>query len=220
MKITYFRSSIQGPEKRIEDIVTSSISNTFNLHPHLTWIAASAPLGAGRPDLVVVTYKPEIFLLQNSAIHTTEILAYLFSVQKARLTTIKQRINRPDHVVISELKDLVKAKIVIESSSGYSLSPNWRSVLPDITAIEIKVADWRKAVQQAARNRVLSHRSYIALPEKVARVAATDSNVSSLGLGIMGIDNHDQVSIIKQARKSKPKVPSYYFKLAALLAAQ
>jgi len=220
MKITYFRRPIEGPEKRIEEIVASSIPSTFNLHSHFTWIAASAPLGAGRPDLVVVSYKPEIFLLPSSGTSTTEILAYLFSVQKAHLITIKKRIKRPDHIVVSRLRDLVDAEIVFENQSGYSLSPNWRSILSDITAIEIKVTDWRKAVQQAARNRVLSHRSFIALPESIAKKAAADPSVSSLGLGIMEIDNHERVHVIKQARKSKPKIPSYYFKLAALLTAQ
>jgi len=220
MNITYFRRPIKGVEYQMEEIVATSISSTLNLNSQLTWIAASAPLGAGRPDLVVVTYKPEIFLLSSFDSTATDILAYLFSVNKARLTTIGNRLKKSDHFVLSQLQELVDTRVVIKHNDGYSLSKKWRSILPDITAIEVKVSDWRKAVQQAARNRVLAHSSYIALPENISQKAALDSTTSSLGLGIIEIGKNDTVRVVRPARKSKPRIPSYYFKLAALLATQ
>lgn len=219
MKITYFRRPIEGPERQMEELITASIPEAFNLKSHFTWVGASAPIGAGRPDLVIVTYKPEIFLLPDSRGLTTELLSYLYSVRKAQFTTIKNRMKKPDHIVFSQLQDLVDARVVVEKEGKYSLSTEWQSILPDITAIEVKVSDWRRAIQQAARNRVLAHSSYIALPANIAKRAMSDSAVSSMGLGILEIDQNDRVRVLKVARKSKPSVTSYYFKIAAFVAA-
>ncbi|HUX09828.1 MAG TPA: hypothetical protein VMW51_04245, partial [Terriglobia bacterium] len=74
--VTQFRARRHGPEALIQDIVACQIPELFCPSPH-SWAAASVPLGAGIPDLVVVSYNPQVFALANIELSDAQILAYL-----------------------------------------------------------------------------------------------------------------------------------------------
>jgi hypothetical protein len=88
--ITEFRPRRHGPESHMQDIVAAQIPELFCPRPN-SWTAASVPLGADIPDLVVVSYYPEVFALANVELTNAQILAYLRAVGKARLETIAER---------------------------------------------------------------------------------------------------------------------------------
>jgi hypothetical protein len=190
----------------------------FSLPSGRAWMAASASIGAGRPDLVIVSFDPAVFALAAEGPSATSILAYLFSISAARAQTIALRLRASEPSITRSLRSLANSGAVDETDGRFSLSPSWRQILPEIIAIEIKVSDWQRAIQQAARNRVLAHRSFIALPPKPARRALSDARVSSFGLGVISVNDTGSVTILKPSRRSKPRVPSYYFDIARLIA--
>src|SRR5258705_161996 len=89
--VTQFRPRRHGPEALMQDIVAWHVPGLFNRKIN-SWTAASLPLGAGIPDLVVVSYCPQVFALSNVDLNDAQILAYLRAVGKARLETIAERI--------------------------------------------------------------------------------------------------------------------------------
>lgn len=100
-----------------------------------------------------------------------QILAYLRAVGKARLDTIAHRVRQSPEKLSGRLYTLIEAEAVAASDNTFSLSPTWRQILPEIITIEIKVANWQRTVEQAARNRIFAHVSFLSRCRRKCRCA-------------------------------------------------
>jgi len=58
MDVSYFRPRRSGPEAVVEDAVADQIQSIFHHDSLRLWTAGSPSIGAGMPDLVVVSFKP------------------------------------------------------------------------------------------------------------------------------------------------------------------
>lgn len=215
--LTQFRSVRPGPEALIQDNVARQIPDLFCLSTH-SWAGTSVPIGAGVPDLVVVTYNPQVFALANIELSDTQILAYLRAVGKCRLETIAEKFKTSPEKIGHRLDCLIETAVVKVSCETFSLSPSWKDILPEIVTIEVKVSDWRRALRQAARNRIFAHLSFIALPEKIAQRVYTDELFQQNGIGLISVSESGSAAIIKRAQRANPVVWTYYYKLASFLA--
>lgn len=218
MDVAYFRPRKSGPEAIVENAVAGQIQNLFASESYSLWTAGSPPIGAGMPDLVVVSCKPQVFVLARVEIPTTHILAYLRAVGCARLETIIKRVGMPQEAIIRCLNDLVEVEAVSRSDDIYSLPPIWREILPEIATIEVKVTNWKRAVEQAARNRIFAHRSFVALPDQVARRVRSEPIFKQLGIGLLSVVDANTVTILRRSRRGQPRVWMYYYEIASLVA--
>jgi DNA-binding Lrp family transcriptional regulator len=214
---TQFRARREGPEALIQDVVVENIPRLLKPTKD-SWTAASLPLGAGIPDLVVVSYEPQVFALANVELEDAEILAYLRAVGKASLNTIAQRMGGSPSSLSRRLYNLVEAEAVVSCSNLFSLMPVWRKILPEIVTIEIKVANWQRAIEQAARNRIFAHMSFVALPERVSQRVRTEPIFRTLGIGLISVADDDNAVIVRKPRRKRPAVWTYYYQLASILA--
>jgi hypothetical protein len=220
MEVTHFRPQRPGPEAAIQNAVAERIPDLFQAPDKQLWTGSSLLIGAGRPDLVIVSVEPEVFALAQKELSTPEVLAYLRAVRRAKLTTITDRIRQPRETIIRCLDGLVQVEAVSNRSNTFYLSPTWRDILPEIIAVEAKVANWRKAVEQAARNRIFAHKSFVALPETVAQRIKSQPIFSMLGLGLLAVDESHHVRVLKRPRRYQPRVWTYYYELAFLIASR
>jgi hypothetical protein len=218
LDVTYFRARRPGPEAAIESAVARSIPELFSTADRRFWVAASLPVGAGMPDLAVMEYEPEIVALADAGLPTVKVLAYLRAVRRARLETIMIRVGQPEKTVLRCLENLVRDEAVDGSSDVFAISSIWRRILPDVFTVEAKVVNWRKAIVQALRNRIFAHRSFVALPERVADKVREDAAFHDLGLGLLSVAADDRVSVFVQAERREPRVWTYYYQLAAAVA--
>jgi hypothetical protein len=182
------------------------------------WTAAALPLGAGVPDLVVASYHRDVLALAHVDISDSEILAYLRAVGRARLQTISQRLQMPEKAAQKRLNALLDARALSVCDDVFVLPPQWKEILPEIVTIEVKVADWRRAVEQASRNKIFAHRSYVAVPLSVAERIRMEPLFTQLGLGLVGVDDDKGLQIVRKARHRQPVVWTYYYRLAVVLA--
>ena len=60
LELPQFRARRRGPEAVMQDIVAGQIPGLFSPSPNFG-TAVSVPLGTGIPDLVVVSYCPQVF---------------------------------------------------------------------------------------------------------------------------------------------------------------
>jgi|SRR5882724_1004914 len=214
--LTQFRPRREGPEAVIQDLVAERIPNLFCPRRY-SWTAASVPLGAGIPDLVVVSYYPEVFALASVEQSDSQILAYLRAVGKASLDTIAAGMGTSTKKMRSRLSSLITVEAIKESSNLFFLSSLWRRILPEVITIEVKVSNWQRAIKQAARNRIFTHYSFVALPENIALRIRTESVFSKLGIGLISVSDTTAV-VIKRPCRRNPTVWIYYYRLASLLA--
>ena len=217
MSINFFRQRRAGPELAVEDAVAECIPGLFETEYPL-WAGGSLPLGAGRPDLVVVSVEPKVYALAQIEISTAQILAYLRVVGRARPKTISERTGQSVDAVILGLEGLCEVEAVSVGSNVYTLTPDWKEILPEIVTIEVKVADWQKAASQAGRNRIFAHKSFVAFPELLATRTRKEPLWGKLGIGILGVAEDGGVRVVKQARRHQPRVWTYYYRLAEIVA--
>jgi len=218
MNVAYFRPRRDGPEALVENAVASQIQNLFARGDNSLWTAGSLPIGAGMPDLVVVSSEPQVIVLAQVEIPTAHILAYLRAVGCAKLETIIERVGMPQKTTMRYLNDLVEVKAVSKSDNTYSLPPIWREILPEIITIEVKVKNWRRAVEQAARNRIFAHRSFVAIPENVAQRVKSEPILGKFGIGLLSVADDHTVSVLRRPRRGKPRVWTYYYEIASIVA--
>jgi hypothetical protein len=215
--VTFFRPRRGGAECAVEDCVIDHLPTLFaSVHP--AWTAGSLPLGAGMPDLIVAAYQPLVVALAGAGTIETSILAYLRVVGRARLDTIATRLRLSSRNAEDSVSTLTEAGAVTDCAGRFSLTPVCRDILPAVTAIEVKVDNWQRALSQALRNRIFAHRSFIALPAGVATRVRRAPALLQSGIGVIAIDGDGGASIVRQATASQPRVWPYYYKLAVLVA--
>ena len=218
LEVTYFRPRRPGPEYELEEAVARHIAVLLPSREHPVWVAGSVPIGAGMPDLVIVTCRPELRALAGAEMTSAELLAYLRGVRGAKLRTIAERVARPAGVVDRCLDALVEAKAVSATVGVFRLTPSWYDILGEIVAVEAKVTDWQGAVSQAARNRLFAHRSYVALPGTVTARVRAEPIFQRFGLGLLSALKNGDVRVTRRPRRRLPRVWAYYYKLALIVA--
>lgn len=217
MNIAYYRPSKSGPEAILETIVTENLDSIIGVDDDI-WAGASPQIGAGLPDILVASFRPEIVVLSQIKMPNANILAYLRAVGKVKLDTITNRLNLPRELIIRSLNGLIEYDVVSQGVNTFSLSPEWRNILPEIIAIEVKVNKWRRAVDQAARNQIFAHKSYIALPSEVAWKIRDEPFIKKLGIGVLAVQQDQGVKVIRRSRRKNPRVWTYYYEIASLVA--
>ena len=218
MAATFFRERLSGPEALIEDVVADCLPRLFPSSGYPCWTAGSLTVGAGRPDLTFVMCEPRVRALANLDMQDVELLAFLRAVRSARLETLADKTGLSEEVLIQNLDGLVEASAVLDRAKTYALAPQWREILPEVVTIEVKVANWRRAADQANRNRIFAHRSYVALPERVACRVRREEAFQSNAIGILGVGEQGDVRVVKRARRGRPRVWQYYYRLALFAA--
>jgi hypothetical protein len=218
-EVIQFRARRAGPELAIQDAVADAIPTFFSSKDESIWAAASLPVGAGMPDLIAASYSPHVSGLREISNSSPHVLAYLRAFGKVRAETISERTGVPRRKLDRQLSDLSEAEIVHAPTSGtFQLSPQWRGILSEIIAIEVKVSDWQRAIRQAARNRVFCTQSYVALPTDIANRVRREPAFVQTGLGLLSISKSNSVTMARKAVRQKPLVWAYYYHVALTLA--
>jgi len=218
-EVSYFRRRINGPELRIEDAVVSRLTDIFERTDWPLWLGGSVPIGAGFPDIVSVWYDPAVVTLANFPASDGHVLAYLRTVRRATLETIAARLHFSSAKLEETMSRLTESSVIDRSTeNAFSISSTWRQILPEVVTVEAKVSNWQAALQQANRNRIFAHRSFVAFPESVAQRVTSKSGFELHGVGILAVSDAGDVNVVRPARKNLPSVWDYYFHLAALAA--
>ena len=220
MNVTHFRPRRGGPEARLEDALLVEMPNLFPPRSgESQWVGGGVPIGAGLPDLVSVWYEPHVASLADLPMTDGRVLAYLRAVRQAHVTTIATRLRCSPRSIEGALDQLLNIDaVLLNGTDVYSLSTAWRNLLPEIVTIEAKVSNWRKAVQQAARNCLFANRSFVAMPSHVARRVRREIEFSTFGVGVIAVDDSGCAKIARKAPRCRKSVWTYYYMLAFLTA--
>lgn len=208
----------QGPEAPLQRAVEGHLLDLFPQQDRLVWRAGSAPVGAGKPDIILAGCAPEVVALDHKDPRARALLAYLRMARKAKLATMSERLGYDAKSVSRSIDGLLESGIVLPENDSFRLSEPWRAVLPEIVTVEAKVGDWRRALNQAVRNQLFAHRSFIALPSNVASRAGEDEAFKRHGIGILSVENCASVRVLRHARRATPRIWLYYYLIASLAA--
>ena len=214
LTVTYFRGTKTGPEATMQTHLVSQFHKAFPEPQYPRWVAGSLSVGAGIPDLLVISCDPKVFALTNLELPHSSVLAYLKAVGCARFETIVDRVKVPQKRLLRCLDILAEAGAVSEGQGVFSIVPVWRNILPEIIAIEVKVQDWRRVIDQAMRNSIFAHRTYAALPAATANRIKSELVLRRFGIGLLAVEAGDEVRVVRRAPYRQPRVWTYYYELA------
>ena len=217
MDISFFRPRIPGPEIILEDAVTNNIEQLAPTTDLPYWIACSPRIGAGMPDVVLACYEPQVHLLSEKGFSQIQLLAFLRAVKSVQLSMIMSHFKYSEKLLTTYLDELIDINVVERCNDSFCLSSLWRNIIPTIITVEVKVNDWRKAISQAARNRLFSHQSYVAFPKRLADRIKGNPIFTNRGIGLLSIED-DFVCEEISAKPTQPQIWEYYYKVAILLA--
>lgn len=215
MDITYYRQPRPGPEALLVETLAQGRPQYIPSSVYNVWLAGSLPVGAGFPDLVVATYRPDLLKLHSGKPLNARLLSYLRMVRRAKSTTVALRLRQSSNRVDEALEDLLSAGAVTEANDVFTLSPTWREILPELTTIEAKMHNWKGAAQQAARNCLFVHRSFVAFPIDLARRVHDHQLFKQLSVGVLGVDQAGSaIHVFREAPRKVPILWPYYYEVA------
>lgn len=212
--VKFYGSRRDGPESLIEDAVLDRASSFFYVRNRLMCVLGSRQIGNGLPDLTIISCRPRIRSLPELSGDQALLLGYLRIVDRATPATLSRKLQIPESRVERSLELLTANAMVEISKLSYRLRSSWQDVL-EVATVEAKNTDWKRAIAQAARNTVIAHQSYVALPERQASAAIDDGNRKRLGIGVISVNVDGTAEIRVQARARRPLLWKYYFELAS-----
>lgn len=218
MTIRRFRQSPEGPEQALEAAVSASAWDLIRAPRRTRWAGAHPTIGAGLPDLVLVAWRGSRIPRRALELADADLFAYLRGVARVRPTTLAARLRIPAHRVQERLSLLRTLQAVKRHGDSYSISPRWRDILAEVVTIEAKVSKWRDALQQARRNRLFAHRSYVALPERLTPRVSADPQFLGSGVGLLAVTDRGATLLVHEATVGLPRLWVYYYRLAVLVA--
>jgi hypothetical protein len=218
MTIRQFRQSPDGPEQALEAAVSASAWNLIRSPRAATWAGAHPAIGAGLPDLVLVAWRGGRMPRQSLEPADAELFAYLRGVSRILPTTLAARLRLPARRVEEQLDRLRNLRAVKRRGTAYSITPRWRDILAEVVTIEAKVSKWRRAIQQARRNQLFAHRSYVALPEHLVPRVSHDAGFLASGVGLLAVNDGGATLVVHEATVGLPRIWVYYYRLAVLAA--
>ena len=173
--------------------------------------------GAGIPDIVAAIFKPQLLNLARTTKPNISIVSYLRTTGLAKKDTIARKLLLSSGAIESQLEMYQEIGVIQKINNAYCMQDSWKNLISEIVSVEAKVSNWKRAANQAIRNKLFSHYSYVAFPTKVANRVKSKSIFKDNGLGILGIEG-DTMVLVKNARKSSIFIWEYYYKLAHYIA--
>lgn len=147
-------------------------------------------LPTGFPDIVVAHLageESEIWRGASITLRDLKILAHAYSSRERLPQTVASSLGLSVFEVNQTLENLIHSGVVPFEKEKFHLPP-MRDIfcINKITAIEVKVSSWRRAIQQAIGNTWFASHSYVALPSTKISQQVID-HASESGIGIMAI---------------------------------
>lgn len=211
MEVKWYRSPKPGPETALVEHIISWLAESKQKYCY-NWLGCEKRVGAGIPDILFASHEVEKRNEGFDKIHA-RVLAYLRSVRAARDETIASRINSNPASVSEAVACLHQEEVVDKTGNAFSVSSTWKRGIPNLISIEAKVSDYKTALKQASHNLMFSYRSYVALPEAVAR-RTMDVIDAYPEIGVLSIADSGKLKTMKAARSKPPRLWFYHFQVA------
>lgn len=198
---TIFRQPTSGPELDIVNVYCEEHLANLGVDESLS-IFIEPKLDSGFPDIVAVFWNEEVSLNwpQARKLLTSSDLAIVHHVNLVGRLPVEQLVRRFGTRKTSEMMlRLSDAEVAeVKSDEIVRVPLNMIFAVNRIVAIEAKVRDWNKGLQQAFQNTLFASESYLLL-ESLPNSQNLFKNAEKLGVGILDKNR----SVTKPHLKSK-----------------
>jgi len=165
------------------------------------------------PDVVFTEYNPRYYEHWNNdrnKLSTTDLklLHYIFSKRNVTSQRIIMELSIQYKSLLQSLEALIDAQLIVRKD-GYWILANRNEIfgVKHIEAVEAKISNWDKVMQQAIVNKTFASESFVLSKRKREPDIEVVKKISAFGIGIYLYDNK-QFSCYAQA--SRNRFPSNY----------
>ena len=214
-----------------ENLVISSIphcetltSTAYKGVKENTVVLREVNVGFGRADIVVVEHTPCSYQQKVLLKHDISIYKAIEKQGQSSVTAIVESTRLNKQQVNNSLEKLGElGYITWRCPETIELAKRYESTIRDVIAIEAKLKDWKRALNQAYRYKWFASRSYVLLDDAHLRPAIKNlSAFQSLGVGLISLDLEGNWKMIYEPTPGEPindkmaillneQVKAYYF---------
>lgn len=204
------------------DLIETIIRNIKVFIPTGSFVASKEiTIGAGTVDIVLGKPKTKALverLKSPSPIRGAEavVLSHLYLRKPLRASTVASRTGLDEHVTIKSLDKLMEYGLCCKLDTGAFLRSEVTEQFTSLITVEGKLRSWKRALQQAARNRFFSNGAFVVLDAKHARPATEHLSLFrkyGVGLAIANVEN-DSVSLLCRSGQPPNSLSNLYLFLA------
>jgi len=159
----------------------------------------------GIPDIVFARFDPNAVAARSEGALAgafceraeVAVLLALHESEAQTIADIAQRAQLSTSTVGARLRKLAAQDVVCHAGRGWRRLAPFACRLADATAVELKLADWRKALDQAARYRAFAERALVVVDEQRANAARVHADVFAFnGIGLAALSPWGEVEEI------------------------
>lgn len=169
----------------------------------------------GNVDLVKVSYNNlnsktcnQFKILANHS--CAIVVAFLHKKQKRSFKYLLDKTGYTTEYLKNIINTLKKNNIIIETINNcYIINDDFKFPKLLFTSYELKLKDWQHAVLQAKKNEVFSFKSYVVMPEEIAkRIKEKYKEIfKTYNVGLISV-SENRYKIIINCKKNNPKFSS------------
>lgn len=170
-------------------------------------------LGYGIADIVVAKYLNTDRLERNNFLN-------LFDISLLRLIKKKKQIDIDKILDITKsspakvkasLKKLIADDIITTQKETFYSFKNYQSILTNSIAIEAKLKNWKRALNQAYRYKWFSEKSFVFLPEEnISPALKQIALFKKMNVGLGTISRSKKINILFEPKKEQPYSEDMY----------
>ncbi|MGL6187157.1 MAG: hypothetical protein ACRC1T_17440 [Clostridium chrysemydis] len=161
-------------------------------------------------DLVYVIYNSEknlkLYEFNNLSFLDTDILAMLYCNARTSKYRLAETLYIDIEILENSLTKLAKNKLIDKVSvNSYSLNKKFKECIPDkFISLELKLSNWREALDQAVYNKKFSDESYVIIDkDKIPKNIKFKNFYQTNNIGLITCDNNNNYEVIVKPKKNK-----------------
>jgi predicted transcriptional regulator len=178
----------------------------WNTNIFQTNLMQEVDLGFGVADLVISKIK-NTRGIKESSLSYFDITIYKIIESKGHISLecIRNITKADTYTIKKSLSKLMLDSYVKEIDTFYKLGRIYKSSLSDSIAIEAKLKNWKRALQQAYRYKWFASTAYVVLDNKSISAAIQSIDLfKKMNVGLASITKKGEVSILYKPKKEKP----------------
>lgn len=169
------------------------------------------------PDLVIVLHKGADCLQQTLSCYEAAILHALTKHAPIAASDLASAMFCMPAEVAKRLHKLERRRLVVKIGTRYSLSDRAFPIGVRVIAIEAKLRDWKRAIEQACGYLGFANEAYIAMPERTARRPQVLQACETASIGVLAVHDCGEVTQLLRPAPSNVMSAEYLRLLSATI---
>ncbi len=172
---------------------------------HETFMAEEMSLGHGVADLVISFHKKVNKRTKALSLHDINILGVVQRRNRVSIAEIAASTRTPSDKIKKSIDILAQQKLIQVDAEWISLHRQYVNYQKETIAIEVKLKNWRRALEQAYRYRSFAYNAYVFLDEKHICPALRNINqFTQYNIGLASVSKFGAIDIHHKPERENP----------------